>query len=498
MKFVNLRFFIGLCFFVILTGCSKNDGPDYGNDITDGPNEFLSESVFRVDNILYEITGENSCAIISGYEDPDMNYYRSNLPYPIFDIPDKVRINGKEYIVETVRIGYGALHTDEITYLTIPSSVLSVEALYIHPTTLIVGANVRSISSISATKVFWLPNTTPSGYRNATYKIAYASGGSYEGNVKYYPQLSSMFSVDGLIYIMSSPSERTCVLVDSKGPIKSNINIDGSVTKDNIKFSITDVNEYTFYNNLDLHNIKIANVNSIGREAFKGCANLSSLQLENINIISISAFENCAIGRIDIPGTVQHIGKSAFKGCKSLKELNFLDGNSTIYLIPDDMNFGIEDSFSIFSDTSIEKLYIGRDLDYISDSNSPFYRMDTLKEVEIHKGETEISNNMFFGCIALNSVIIGDDITTIGKRAFSGCSAMTSFKFGKQLKSIGQDAFSDCTALVSFTSEAIEPPTCGDQALDDINKWNCTLYVPNESIDLYKKAPQWKEFLKIE
>ena len=42
------------------------------------------------------------------------------------------------------------------------------------------------------------------------------------------------------------------------------------------------------------------------------------------------------------------------------------------------------------------------------------------------------------------------------------------------------------------------PPTCDTQALDDINKWNCTLYVPKGSLTLYQAANQWKEFFFIE
>ena len=51
--------------------------------------------------------------------------------------------------------------------------------------------------------------------------------------------------------------------------------------------------------------------------------------------------------------------------------------------------------------------------------------------------------------------------------------------------------------MTSFISHAAVPPTCGTQALDDINKWDCTLYVPGENIDDYKGADQWKEFFFI-
>ena len=65
------------------------------------------------------------------------------------------------------------------------------------------------------------------------------------------------------------------------------------------------------------------------------------------------------------------------------------------------------------------------------------------------------------------------------------------------MKTIGEEAFSDCTALVKLHSKAKTPPACGNQALDDINKWTCELYVPEASISDYQAADQWKEFFFI-
>lgn len=66
------------------------------------------------------------------------------------------------------------------------------------------------------------------------------------------------------------------------------------------------------------------------------------------------------------------------------------------------------------------------------------------------------------------------------------------------MESIGTEAFSDCTNLTSITSHAATPPVCGEQALDDINKWNCVLRVPSGYADAYQQAEQWKEFFFIE
>lgn len=173
--------------------------------------------------------------------------------------------------------------------------------------------------------------------------------------------------------------------------------------------------------------------------------------------------------------------------------------NISIYDIRSQIVF---DGYSrAFSDCKLDEVYIGKKLVYDSSSDkgySPFYRNASLRKVTITDAETEIYENEFYGCSNLQEFSCGDGVTSIGSRAFSGCSALTSYVSGTSVKTIGDEAFSDCTALTSFTSEAAVPPVCGTQALDDINKWECKLYVPAESQDEYKAAPQWKEFFFIE
>ena len=52
--------------------------------------------------------------------------------------------------------------------------------------------------------------------------------------------------------------------------------------------------------------------------------------------------------------------------------------------------------------------------------------------------------------------------------------------------------------MTKLYSSAPTPPVCGTQALDDINKWNCTLTVPVGHIADYQAADQWKDFFFIE
>ena len=165
------------------------------------------------------------------------------------------------------------------------------------------------------------------------------------------------------------------------------------------------------------------------------------------------------------------------------------------------LSIGTNGSQPLFSDCPLDSVYIGRNISYNTDSDygfSPFYRNETLRSVVITDKEKEISENEFYGCKNLQNVQIGDGVAEIGNRAFSGCASLKRFGFGTQVKAIGEEAFSDCTSLTAILSKAETPPVCGSQALDDVNKWECTLTVPEGSVESYQAADQWKEFFFVE
>ena len=49
-----------------------------------------------------------------------------------------------------------------------------------------------------------------------------------------------------------------------------------------------------------------------------------------------------------------------------------------------------------------------------------------------------------------------------------------------------------------WRSYAEVPPTCDTNTLDDINKWECTLQIPQNTLSAYQSAKQWKDFFFIE
>jgi hypothetical protein len=202
------------------------------------------------------------------------------------------------------------------------------------------------------------------------------------------------------------------------------------------------------------------------------------------------------LSKIEIPQAVTKINDYAFRSCKSLKEVVMADRKI------DDaaLTLGSNGQSPLFIDCPLDSVYIGRNISYSTASNygySPFYRNTSLRTVTITDKETEISPNEFYGCTNLKNVHIGDGVTTIGDWAFSGCSSLDYFAFGSSVTTIGKEAFSDCTAMTNLYSSAMIPPVCDLQALDDINKWNCKLHIPNGTISAYQQADQWKDFFFI-
>ncbi len=260
--------------------------------------------------------------------------------------------------------------------------------------------------------------------------------------------------------------------------------------------SLTSIGSYAFSGCSSLDGVTIPNsVKSIGSYAFNNCSSLAYAKIgDGLKTIQKNSFNGCSsLSSISIPKNVTKIEDYVFRFCRSLADVYIEDRE-------DELSLGSNGSSPLFSNSPLKTVYIGGNIAYPTSSDkgySPFYRNTSLEKVTITDKETEISENEFYGCTGLKSITMGDGIEKIGDWAFSGCSSLDYFHVGSGVKTIGKEAFSDCTAMTKLITTAAVPPTCGTQALDDINKWTCELFVPKESIDTYKAADQWKEFFFI-
>ncbi len=264
-----------------------------------------------------------------------------------------------------------------------------------------------------------------------------------------------------------------------------------------ISNTVTTIGERAFQNCSAMTAAKTGTgAKSIETCTFAGCSSLTDMQIgSNVETINTYAFSGCtSLSEIRIPKAVTNIKNSVFYQFSGLKTVIMEDREKVL-------NLGSNGSNPLFSDCPLDSVYIGGNINYNIGSSygySPFYRNTSLRMVVITDKETEISTNEFYGCTNLQDVKIGDGVENFGAWAFSGCSSLKNFAFGMSVEKIGKEAFSDCTAMERITSRSPQPPVCGSQALDDINKWTCVLTVPAGNKSAYMAADQWKEFFFVE
>ena len=131
-------------------------------------------------------------------------------------------------------------------------------------------------------------------------------------------------------------------------------------------------------------------------------------------------------------------------------------------------------------------------------ADNAFLKCTALSSITVPADATSIGNGAFNGCSSITSISLPDMVTSIGEETFAGCSRLRIVELGRSVTTIGTDAFKDCTKMRQIYCRSQEPPVCGNSALDGIDTWDCTLFVPEGAEALYKAADQWKEFFFIE
>jgi hypothetical protein len=78
-----------------------------------------------------------------------------------------------------------------------------------------------------------------------------------------------------------------------------------------------------------------------------------------------------------------------------------------------------------------------------------FRACESLEEIVIADGMTEINSTAFARCEPLKKAVISEGVKSIGDSAFRGCSSLETVEIPPGVTSIGEGAFSECRSLVS-------------------------------------------------
>ena len=145
-----------------------------------------------------------------------------------------------------------------------------------------------------------------------------------------------------------------------------------------------------------------------------------------------------------------------------------------------------------------------------------FYGCTRLTAVTLHDGLESIGSYAFYGCTSLTAIRIPGTVKTVGVNSFYGCSALASLELAEGVQELGTLAFQNCSALtqvtlpasltkvgidvfaghgpsIVFTSLATTPPSSISFPLGEVA--GVTLYVPQGSLEAYKTAFGWRDYL---
>lgn len=215
----------------------------------------------------------------------------------------------------------------------------------------------------------------------------------------------------------------------------------------------------------------------IGEYAFSGCSKITSIVIpKNLRVLAQCTFYGCrGITTIEIPANITSIGRQVFNECTNLTTIiwnaknanvNTTGQNSTLYYSPFNNIEAQITSITFGDEVEIVPKYL-------------CYNMTSLTSVRIPNSVTAIGVCAFAGCTQLRNVYIGSGINTIESDAFS--------------KSYLHEVTLPITELIV---EATTPPAGGLNC--GMNPSICTLYVPQESVEIYSNTLWWEDFFDIQ
>ena len=182
----------------------------------------------------------------------------------------------------------------------------------------------------------------------------------------------------------------------------------------------------------------------------------------SVTTIGADAFLGSELTEIEIPATITTMESDAFWGANYLTSINYL---GTV-----DQWAEIE-----FADEHSNPMRSG----------ATFYiKGEKLTTVSIEKASV-VKQYAFTYNSSIISVKLGNSVIEIQKSAFEGATNIERVEIGENISSIGNGAFRYINALSELTIHAVTVPTLA-------SNWKphnyIHLYVPCESLDLYKNA----------
>lgn len=235
----------------------------------------------------------------------------------------------------------------------------------------------------------------------------------------------------------------------------------------------------TIFNNTTIDNNKLV----LNNYTFSGCTLLKNVTFPNhLYKINNYVYEKCpSLNTLSFPMNLISIGNYVFANTPNLANIRFENSSQVITL-----GYGAADaggaylkSAPLFSNSSLNTLYIGRNITYEASSTygySPFYNQSSLTDVEfsqtgtvtychdyllyyvnnckellLPESLTSIGGHTFANMSKLKGISIPNNVTTMGIYAFSVDKSLKYAKLSTGCSWLKEGVFSDCDSLEYIT-----------------------------------------------
>ncbi len=224
-----------------------------------------------------------------------------------------------------------------------------------------------------------------------------------------------VYKVDNIYYRITSETERTCsasylsywwtrdfgFLPLQNYPQYESLTIPSQVSIFGDEFTVTGIDDYTFYGSEKLVSISIPNtVKTIGDYAFLECRVLKTISLPNdLEFLGEGCFSYTRIESFAFPHKINKVNNFLFSDCYSLNQVTFHEKM---------------DSIGTYS-----------------------FKDCGLKDISIPEGISYIGKNAFHGCTSLEDISLPESLTYIDDEAFRGCIKLTKLFIPKNVIHLG-------------------------------------------------------------
>lgn len=511
---------------------------------------------FIHEGIEYTVTKVGSSAFDRCY---DVNYIA--IPETVTEI-EKDGFCSNRSLTEVIigdnvtAIGYGAFaYNYHLENLTIGAGVKSIGGEAFNYDTAIKNITIHATTPPSFKD--W-GNFSSSTYQNATLYVpagcrstyANADGWSDFSNIR---EINSLrVQIDNIWYELNTESHTGFVTYESLNSTSNyrsieRVTIPESVNYDGTYYKITAIGEHAFNHSL-LSAIELpSSISEIGIAAFSNITTAIEKLIipSSVSKIGDLAFAGSNISEIDFNDGVTDLGYGICSGMKSLKRITLGTSLKTIgngafqnspaiteifsnQTVPPTFSAESNDPFSntvyqkatlrvpqesvdkyksagiwkkfnrIFPPKSEPVSYCYDGIYYLLDSEENTAAVD-YESSETGKNYSSLAYKSLPESIEKDGTLF--TVTAIGESAFAGAGVLASIGIPSTVTSISANAFTDAAALNSITCYATVPPVLeneGIEVFDLITRSAATLYVPAESINLYKKATGWSAFSDIQ